>query len=70
MRLNFYATYPPRREMVIMGCSSEACLSQAGRLTVADCLRIGPLPHGVCLPPPCRCVFQPIPASLLWTFGA
>ena len=70
MRLNIYATYPPGREMVIMGCSSEACLRQAGRLTVADYLRLGPLPHGACLPPPCRCDFQPIPGSLLWTFGA
>jgi hypothetical protein len=61
MSTNLWSRYAAEQEMVIMGCSCDPCLNQSGRLTVAEYMRAPPLPHGACLRPPCRCVFQPVP---------
>lgn len=62
MNTSLWSRYPPGQQMVIMGCSCDACLPLSGRWTVAEYLREGPLPHSACLRPPCRCVLQPVPA--------
>lgn len=62
MDTNLWSRYPPEQQMVIMGCSCNVCLPQSGRVTVAEYLREGPLPHSACERPPCRCVLQPVPA--------